>query len=431
MKTLKIGLLGYGTVGQGVMALLRQNHYEWQKRTGYHIDVVAIAKRNWSDIEKPEGILCTSDANAVVNHPAIDVIVELMGGVDIAFQHVINAIEQGKHIVTANKALIAVKGQKIFAKAAHKGVQVSFEASVAGGLPIIKTLKEGLAANHIHSVAGIINGTNNYILTAMQNEGRDFDDVLAEAQRLGYAEADPYFDIEGIDAAHKICILSMIAFGVPVDFTELTIEGITAVDRQDFHYAKALGFRIKHLGIAIRRDNVIEIRVHPTLISHTSLMAKVDGVLNAIRINDNAVGETLYCGAGAGALPTAGAVMGDVLGLINHLSNGHISPIGHEQFNHQHLSLVDHLEQRSAHYLRLSATDKPGIMATIVSILAEHHIGIEALIRKPKASENNRTTIIIVTKIAKESALQVVIQQLQTLDDVADDIRRIRVEYFK
>lgn len=429
MKTLKIGLLGYGTVGQGVVELLKLNQQEWQKKTGFNVTVIAIAKRNWQSVEKPTDTLCTTDPNQVVNHADIDIILELMGGTEQAFDLVMQAIAQGKHVVTANKALIAAKGSAIFAAATKHGVQVAFEASVAGGIPIIKSLKEGLVANQIQSVAGIINGTSNYILTAMRNEGRDFADVLTEAQALGYAEADPTFDIEGIDAAHKLTILAAIAFGVELDFDKLSIEGISKVTRQDIEYAEELGYRIKHLGIALRRKDGIEVRVHPTLVPESTLISKVDGVMNAVRVFDNGVGETLFYGAGAGSLPTASAVMADVLGIVTHQSAQHISPLGYTLNGEKQPAILATDKQQSAHYLRMTVIDKPGVMADITRILADSNISIEAILQK-EPHHHDLADIVIVTQVVKEAALQSAITLIKSLSVVSGEITRIHLEHF-
>ncbi|MGY0399554.1 MAG: homoserine dehydrogenase [Ostreibacterium sp.] len=429
MKHIKLGLLGYGTVGQGVLALLQKNQQEWQNKTGAIVEIIIIAKRNWNGITKPDGVECLTDPQRVVNHVDVDVVLELVGGDELAFDLVMQAIESGKHVVTANKALIAAKGDMIFKKAAEKGVQVAFEASVAGGIPIIKALKEGLIANEIKSVAGIINGTSNYILTAMRNEGRNFNDVLLEAQDLGYAEANPTFDIEGVDAAHKITILASIAFGINLSFDKLSVEGISHITRQDIAYAEELGYRIKHLGIAIRRDEGIEVRVHPTLIPNTTLIAKVDGVMNAIRVFGNAVGETLFYGAGAGALPTASAVMADVLSLVTHSADGHISPLGYADSTKNNLTVLSVSEQQSANYLRMTVFDKPGVMADIARILADKNISIEAILQK-EPHESNLVAIVIVTQVVSEADLQLAIVAIGSLNTTSGDIIRLRVEHF-
>ncbi len=430
MKTVKLGLLGYGTVGQGVLSLLSQNKDEWKNKTGSDIEVVSIAKRQWEGIDKPEGVECLTDPMAVVNRDDVDVVLELIGGEDLAFDLVMTAIANGKHVVTANKALIAAKGREIFKAAADKGVQVAFEASVAGGIPIIKSLKEGLIANEIQSVAGIINGTSNYILTAMREEGREFADVLAEAQALGYAEADPTFDVEGVDAAHKLTILASIAFGIDLDFDKLSVEGISKITPQDVEYAEELGYRIKHLGMALRRENGVETRVHPTLVPQTNLISKVDGVMNAVRVFGNGVGETLFYGAGAGSLPTASAVMADVLGLLTNLSAPHISPLGYSAGSQTDLLALSTDEQQSANYLRVTVADKPGALAKIANIFADRNISIEALLQKEPKDNETSVPLVIVTQVVKESDLQSAIAEITALEDVTGDLLRIRVEHF-
>lgn len=429
MKKIRLGLLGFGTVGQGVFELLQKNRDEWKSKTDSDVSISVIAKRHWQGIEKPAGIDCITDAAAVVNRDDVDVVLELIGGTDMAFDLVMQALDNGKHVVTANKALIAAKGTEIFQKAAEKELQVAFEASVAGGIPIIKSLKEGLIANEIQSVAGIINGTSNYILTAMRSEGRDFADVLSEAQALGYAEADPTFDVEGIDAAHKLTILAAIAFGIDLDFDKLSVEGISSITGQDVNYAEELGYRIKHLGIALRRKNGFEVRVHPTLVPNTTLISKVDGVMNAVRVYGNAVGETLFYGAGAGSLPTASAVMADVLGLVNSLAADHVSPLGYAHSNQTQLPVLADNEQQSANYLRITVEDKLGVMADITHILAENNISIEAIIQK-EPEEDHLANIVIVTQVVSEAHLQAAITAIKKLDAVFGEVVRIRVEQF-
>ena len=429
MKKIRLGILGFGNVGQGVLALLEKNQDEWKSKTGRDVCVTMIAKRNWSGIEKPANIECVTDSQSIVTCKDIDVVLELIGGTDIAFDLVMAALENGKHVVTANKALIADRGVEIFKKAAEKGLEVSFEASVAGGIPIIKSLKEGLISNEIQSVAGIINGTSNYILTAMRDEGRDFADVLCEAQSLGYAEADPTFDVEGVDAAHKLTILASIAFGIELDFDKLSVEGISSITQQDISYAEQLGYRIKHLGMALRRDNGIEVRVHPTLVPSKALISQVDGVMNAVRIFGNGVGETLFYGAGAGSLPTASSVMADVLGLANSLFANHVSPLGYDRDNENSLSVLPVGSQISANYLRMTVANKPDVIARITRILADKQISIETILQK-ESQTPNRVTVVIVTRMISESSLQSAIDEIKQLRALSGDIMRIRVENF-
>lgn len=429
MKKIRLGLLGFGTVGQGVLSLLAKNQAEWKSKTGSDVVVTSIAKRDWQGIERPKNVDCITDSAAIVSRDDVDVVLELIGGTDIAFDLVMQALDNGKHVVTANKALIAAKGAEIFQKAAEKGLQVAFEASVAGGIPIIKSLKEGLIANEIQSVAGIINGTSNYILTAMRDEGRDFADVLSEAQELGYAEADPTFDVEGVDAAHKLTILASIAFGIDLDFDKLSVEGISTITRQDVAYAEQLGYRIKHLGVALRREQGVEVRVHPTLVPNTTLISKVDGVMNAVRVFGNGVGETLFYGAGAGSLPTASAVMADVLGLVNNLSAEHVSPLGYAADSKNDLPVLSEDAQQSANYLRLTVEDKPGVMADITRILANKGISIEAILQK-EPQNSDLAAIVIVTQVVKESDLQSAITEIKGLSAISGEVMRIRVEHF-
>lgn len=430
MEKLKLGLLGYGTVGQGVMALLEKNIQELFNRTGYEVSVAAIAKRNWNGIEQPAGILCTTDSQQVVDHAEVDVVVELIGGESAAFDLVMRAIENKKHVVTANKALIASRGAELFKAAENNGVQIFYEASVAGGIPIIKSLKEGLASNQIQSVAGIINGTSNYILSAMRNEGRDFAEVLAEAQSLGYAEADPTFDIEGVDAAHKITILASVAYGVALDFSKVTVEGISKISRQDVSYAEELGYRIKHLGIAQRRDNGIEVRVHPTLVPETSLISKVDGVMNAVRVYGNAVGETLFYGPGAGAMPTASAVVSDVLSLVTSLAAKNMNLLGYSNDQGEAPAVLDADEHLVSNYLRMTVVDRSGVLANITTVLAKHNINIEAFIQKEAPEGNDSVPIVMLTKPVLRSHLDKALAEVAALDAIVSDIVRINVEHF-
>lgn len=430
MEKLRLGLLGYGTVGQGVVTLLEKNKQELFNRTGYDVSVSAIAKRNWDTVDKPVDIFCSTDSQQVVDHPDVDVVVELIGGESTAYDLVMRAIANKKHVVTANKALIASRGTELFKAAESNGVQIYYEASVAGGIPIIKSLKEGLASNQIQSVAGIINGTSNYILSAMRNEGRDFDDVLNEAQRLGYAEADPTFDIEGVDAAHKITILASVAYGVELDFSKVSVEGVSKINRQDVSYAEELGYRIKHLGIAQRRDNGIEIRVHPTLVPDTNLMSKVDGVMNAVRVFGNAVGETLFYGPGAGALPTASAVVSDVLSLVTSLAAKNMNLLGYANNHKDAPTVLDSSEHIVSNYLRMTVTDKSGVLANITSVLAKHNINIEAFIQKEGAAESASVPIVMLTKPVLRAHLDKALDELSSLNDIVSDIVRINVEHF-
>jgi len=378
-----------------------------------------------------EGVTITDDAFQVVNDPEVDMVVELIGGYEPARELVLQAIKNGKHVVTANKALIAMHGNEIFAAAQEKGVMVAFEAAVAGGIPIIKALREGLAANHIEWIAGIINGTGNFILTEMRDKGRDFADVLKEAQELGYAEADPTFDVEGIDAAHKLAILGSIAFGVPLQFDKVFTEGISRVTRDDVNYAEELGYRIKHLGVTRRTDKGIEMRVHPTLIPEKRLIANVDGVMNAVLVQGDAVGPTLYYGAGAGAEPTASAVIADIVDVARVLTADPENRVPHlayqtDAMNDTPVLGMDDIE--TAYYLRLQAKDEPGVLADVTKILGDQGISIEAIIQKEPADDATDVTVIMLTHRVQESFMNLAIEKIQSLSEVTADVVRIRVE---
>ncbi|MAT65835.1 MAG: homoserine dehydrogenase, partial [Gammaproteobacteria bacterium] len=385
MKPVKVGLLGLGTVGGGTFNVLRRNAEEIARRAGRGIEIVHAAAREYDPARLPgiEGIQVSDDAFKVVDDPDIDIIVELIGGYSPAKELVLRAIGNGKHVVTANKALIALHGNEIFQAAQDKGVMVAFEAAVGGGIPIIKAVREGLAANQIEWLAGIINGTGNFILTEMRDKGREFADVLAEAQALGYAEADPTFDVEGIDAAHKLTILASIAFGVPLQFDKTYTEGISNITRDDVAYAGELGYRIKHLGFSRRTPKGIELRVHPTLIPERRLIANVDGVMNAVLVKGDAVGPTLYYGAGAGSEPTASAVVADIVDVTRVLTADPENRVPHLAFQPDALSDLPILpmdDVETAYYLRLCAADRPGVMADVARILGDGGISIEAVI---------------------------------------------------
>ncbi|MGD8640783.1 MAG: homoserine dehydrogenase, partial [Gammaproteobacteria bacterium] len=376
-----------------------------------------------------------TDPLQVVDDPDVQIIVELIGGDTLARDVVMRAINKGKHIVTANKALIAKYGNEIFAAAQSKGVMVAFEAAVAGGIPIIKAVREGLAGNNIEWLAGIINGTGNFILTEMRDKGSNFEDVLAEAQRLGYAEADPTFDVEGIDAAHKLSILASIAFGIPLQFDKVYTEGITRITREDVEYAEELGYRIKHLGIAKRTDKGIEMRVHPTLIPERRLIANVDGVMNAVLVTGDAVGPTLYYGAGAGADATASAVVADIIDVVRMLTADPENRVPHLAFQPDALSDLPILgmeEVKTAYYLKMQAADKPGVLSDITRILGERDISIEAMIqREPAGSFNNEdrtATIIMLTHNVIEGSMNQAIQEIEALEFVRSQVTRIRME---
>lgn len=433
MEPVKVGLLGLGTVGGGTISVLRRNSKEIIRRAGRGIEICRAAAR---DIDKPRsfdtsGIQLTADPFDVVNDPELEIIVELIGGDTLAYDLVMRAIEQGKHVVTANKALIAKHGNEIFTAARDKGVMVAFEAAVAGGIPIIKAIREGLAGNHIEWLAGIINGTGNFILTEMRDKSRDFADVLAEAQQLGYAEADPTFDVEGIDAAHKLTILASIAFGIPLQFDATYTEGITRITRDDVSYAEELGYRIKHLGLTRRTDKGIELRVHPTLIPERRLIANVDGVMNAVLVMGDAVGPTLYYGAGAGAEPTASAVVADLVDVVRALTTDPENHVPHLAFQPDALSDLPVLEMQdveTAYYLRMQAQDKPGVLADVTRILGEHGISIEAVIQKEPQEGSRLANVIMLTHRVIEKKMNDAIVGIERLDSVEGNVTRIRME---
>mgnify|MGYP003641383659 FL=1 len=431
MKPVKVGICGLGTVGGGTFNVLQRNAVEISRRAGRGIEVAQIAARHLNPACNTGDTPITGDVFEVVNNPDIDVIIELIGGSTVAFEVVMQAIANGKHVVTANKALIAVHGNEIFEAASKQGVMVAFEASVAGGIPIIKALREGLAANQIDWVAGIINGTGNFILTEMRDKGRTFDDVLAEAQVLGYAESDPTFDVEGIDAAHKLTILASIAFGIPLQFDKAYTEGISKLTTADVRYAEAFGYRIKHLGIARRPPDGVELRVHPTLIPADRLIANVNGVMNAIMVNGDAVGSTLYYGAGAGAEPTASSVVADVIDVVRTLTTDPNNRVPHLAFRADSLSDLAVLPVgavETAYYLRIQAKDRPGVLAKVATILSERGINIESILQKEVEEEAGLVPLIIMTHRVREQKMNDAIEALEALDEVASPLMRIRVE---
>ncbi len=433
MNPVNVGLLGLGTVGGGTVNVLLRNAAEINRRAGRGIHVSHAAARHLDAprICPTDGMRLTDDPFAVVRDPDVDIVVELIGGYEPARELVLEAIAHGKHVVTANKALIALHGNEIFAAAQAQGVVVAFEAAVAGGIPIIKALREGLAANQVQWVAGIINGTGNFILTEMRDKGRDFADVLAEAQELGYAEADPTFDVEGIDAAHKLTILASIAFGIPLQFDSAYTEGITHVTRDDVAYAEELGYRIKHLGIARRNDQGIELRVHPTLIPERRLIANVDGVMNAVLVMGDAVGPTLYYGAGAGAEPTASAVVADLIEVTRVLTSDPENRVPHLAFQPDALADLAILPidaVSSAYYLRLLAKDKPGTLADVSRILADRGISMEAILQKEPAVGATDVPVIILTQRVREGEVDSAITAIEALDSISAPVTRIRVE---
>lgn len=436
MNPVKVGLLGLGTVGGGTVNVLQRNADEITRRAGRGIVVSHAAAR---DLNKPricstEGMSLTDDPNDVVNDPEVSIVVELIGGDGLAREMVMRAIDNGKHVVTANKALIAKYGNEIFAAAQKKGVMVAFEAAVAGGIPIIKAIREGLAGNTIQWLAGIINGTGNFILTEMRDKGRDFADVLAEAQRLGYAEADPTFDVEGIDAAHKLTILASIAFGVPLQFDRAYTEGITSISQEDVANAEELGYRIKHLGVSRRTEKGIELRVHPTLIPERRLIANVDGVMNAVLVQGDAVGPTLYYGAGAGADPTASAVVADLVDVVRVLTTDSENRVPHLAFQPDAISdtpILSMEEVETAYYLRVQVEDRPGVLADISRILGELDISIEAVLQKEPEEGASHVPLILLTQRVVEKNMNQAIGQIEKLDSVNGEVTRIRLEHLE
>ncbi len=434
MKPINVGLLGLGTVGGGTLTVLRRNAQEITRRAGREIRVTLAAVRNVEKAKQQfagEGLTITADAAAVVNHPDIDIVVELIGGTEPAKTLVMQAIANGKHVVTANKALIAKHGNEIFAAAQAKGVMVAFEAAVAGGIPIIKAVREGLTANRIEWIAGIINGTTNFILSEMRDKGLPFDTVLAEAQRLGYAEADPTFDIEGVDAAHKLTILSAIAFGIPMQFDKAYTEGISRLTKEDIQYAEELGYRIKLLGITKRTDNGIELRVHPTLIPAKRLIANVEGVMNAVLVKGDAVGATLYYGRGAGAEPTASAVVADLVDVTRMATADPENRVPHLAFQPDALSdepILPMGEVRTSYYLRMRAFDKPGVLADITRILADLGISIDAMIQKEPSEGEEQVDIIMLTHETLEKNVLDAIAKIEALSTISGQVTKLRLE---
>ncbi|NSX13770.1 homoserine dehydrogenase [Cupriavidus taiwanensis] len=433
MNPIKVGLLGIGTVGSGTFNVLKRNQEEIRRRAGRGIEIAVVADLNTERArELTNGeVEIVSDANEVVNRPDIDIVIELIGGYGIARELVLKAIENGKHVVTANKALLAVHGNEIFEAARRKGVIVAFEAAVAGGIPIIKALREGLTANRIQWIAGIINGTTNFILSEMRDKGLDFDVVLKEAQQLGYAEADPTFDIEGVDAAHKVTLMSAIAFGMPVQFERAHVEGITRLSATDIKYAEELGYRIKLLGITRRRDDGVELRVHPTLVPAARLIANVEGAMNAVLVQGDAVGATLYYGKGAGAEPTASAVIADLVDVTRLHTADPEHRVPHLAFQPDELSSVPVLpieEINSSYYLRMRVSDETGVLAEITRILAEGGISIDAMLQKESREGEPQTDIIILTHITREKHVNAAIARIEALPTVLSAVTRLRME---
>ncbi|MBB3118930.1 homoserine dehydrogenase [Pseudoduganella violacea] len=437
MKPIKVGLLGIGTVGSGTFNVLSRNQEEITRRAGRGIEIVAVADLNTARATELTGgkVRVVADGNEIVNDPEIDIVIELIGGYGIAKELVLKAIANGKHVVTANKALLAAHGNEIFAAAQAKGVMVAFEAAVAGGIPIIKALREGLTANRIEWIAGIINGTTNFILSEMRDKGLDFDTVLKEAQKLGYAEADPTFDIEGVDAAHKATIMSAIAFGIPVQFAKAHVEGITKLQAVDIKYAEQLGYRIKLLGITKRTvvngAEGIELRVHPTLIPAKRLIANVEGAMNAVLVHGDAIGATLYYGKGAGAEPTASAVIADLVDITRLATADPEHRVPHLAFQPNALTDIAILpmsEITTSYYLRLHVADRPGVLADLTRILADGGISIDAMLQKEPAEGDTHTDIIMLTHQTQEKHVDAAIVKMEALPTVVGSVTRIRLE---
>lgn len=433
MKAVKLGLLGLGTVGGGTVEILQESLSEIQRRLGQTIEISIIAVR---DLNRPRNvdtadIQLTDQPMDVVNHPDVDIVVELMGGTEFAKTLLETAIQNGKHVVTANKALIAEHGNELFALANKHNVIVSYEAAVAGGIPIIKAMREGLAGNQIEWVAGIINGTGNYILTEMKQPGADFATVLKTAQELGYAEADPTFDVEGIDAAHKLTILASIAFGIELQFNKVYTEGISKISADDIRFANQLGYEIKHLGMASRTENGYSLRVHPTMVPKSVLIANVNGVMNAVMAYGNHVGPTMYYGPGAGAGPTASAVVADIIDVIrwqDQPQQDRVPALGFKGDQLQQAPVVSIDEIESAYYIRCFALDHAGVLAKITTILAEFNISVEHMLQEPSKSNKNDATLVMITNTVKEADMNTALASLQALDEIDGEIMRIRVD---
>ena len=432
-KPINVGLLGAGTVGGGTFTVLQRNAEEITRRAGRPIRITVVADKNLELAKKVTGGACrvTDDAFSVVSDPEVDIVIELIGGSGVAKELVLKAIANGKHVVTANKALLATHGNEIFKAAQDKGVMVAFEAAVAGGIPIIKALREGLTANRIEWIAGIINGTTNFILSEMRDKGLSFDTALKEAQSLGYAEADPTFDIEGVDAAHKITILSALAFGIPMQFDKAYIEGISKLDAIDIKYAEQLGYRIKLLGITKRTPEGVELRVHPTLIPTKRLIANVEGAMNAVVVQGDAVGATLYYGKGAGAEPTASAVIADLVDVTRMHTADPEHRVPHLAFQPDAMSDLKILSMddvQTSYYLRMRIQDKPGVLADITRILADEQISIDAMIQKEPGEGEDQTDLIMLTHLAREKRVNAAIAKIEKLPVIAGKLTRLRLE---
>jgi homoserine dehydrogenase len=431
VKKVTVGLCGLGTVGSGVFNVMARNAELINARAGCEVNIIHIGARRDREGCDTSGVKVNRDIFAVLDDPAVDIVVELIGGTDTARDLVMAAISKGKHVVTANKALIAHHGAEIFAAAAEKKVAVAYEAAVAGGIPIIKALRDGLVANRIEWIAGIINGTTNFILTEMRDKGRAFDDVLKEAQALGYAEADPTFDVEGIDAAHKLVILASIAFGMPLEIKRIYTEGITKITLEDIRYAEELGYRIKHLGIARETAEGVELRVNPTLVPEDNLIAKVDGAKNAVMVMGDAVGSTIYSGAGAGSEPTASAVIADIVDVARAVAHDNHLPVPYMGFvpSAIHSRPILPIENiHSAYYLRIVVADKPGVMSEVTQVLSKAGVSIEAIIQKEPHRGDTQVSIVLITNVVQESTINAVIRDIEAKDFVATPVIKLRVE---
>ena len=432
MRSVQVGICGLGTVGSGVFNVISRNSSNINDRANCAINIAQIGARRDNPRCDTASTNVVRDIFEVAQNPDIDIVVELIGGTTIAYDLVMTALKNNKHVVTANKALIAEHGMEIFTFAASKGLVVAYEAAVAGGIPIIKGLREGLSANQVNWVAGIINGTTNFILTEMDTKGRDFNDVLVEAQEKGYAEADPTFDVEGIDAAHKLVILASIAFEMPLTLEGLYTDGITQLEPQDVAYAKELGYATKHLGIARQTKQGVELRVHPTLVPQSSMIAGVNDVANAVMVNADAVGTTLFCGPGAGAEPTASSVIADIVDVARTIDlpiEAKVNALGCPISELEQRNIVAIEEIETSFYMRFSALDKPGVLSEITSIMGDTGISIEAIVQKEQPAGEDYVNVIIVTSVTQEKLLSTAVERIENLETVRDSIKFIRVEH--
>ena len=432
MRSVQVGICGLGTVGSGVYNVISRNSDSINDRANCEINIQQVGARRDNPNCDTSDVDVVRDIFEVAQNPEIDIVVELIGGTTVAYDLVMMALKNGKHVVTANKALIAEHGMEIFAYAASQGLEVAYEAAVAGGIPIIKGLREGLSANRVNWVAGIINGTTNFILTEMDTKGRDFNDVLVEAQEKGYAEADPTFDVEGVDAAHKLVILASIAFEMPLTLDGLYTDGITQLEPQDVAYAKELGYAIKHLGIARQTQQGVELRVHPTLVPHKSMISGVNDVANAVMVNADAVGTTLFCGPGAGAEPTASSVIADIVDMARTLdmpSSAKVNALGCPISELEQRNIVAIEEIETSFYMRFAALDKPGVLSDITKIMADSGISIEAIVQKEQPAGEDYVNVIIVTDVTQEKLLSTAVERIENLETVRDTIKFIRVEH--